>query len=47
MEKLIKNIDLLRTKLCNMVEVNDDYDKIYKVSTELDILINEFYSKCQ
>ena len=33
----------VRNKLNNSIENGDDYDKIYKISVELDKLIAQFY----
>lgn len=33
----------LRTKLNNSIAKGEDYDKIYKISVELDELIAEYY----
>ncbi len=33
----------LREKLNNSIEQNEDYDKIYNISVELDELIAKFY----
>ncbi|MFZ5352689.1 MAG: aspartyl-phosphate phosphatase Spo0E family protein [Bacillota bacterium] len=41
---LQKQIELLRNQLHVMISQNESYDKIYKKSVELDILINQYYS---
>ncbi|NLL05024.1 MAG: Spo0E family sporulation regulatory protein-aspartic acid phosphatase [Clostridiaceae bacterium] len=38
-------IQELQYELNTMIDNNDDYNKIYKISVELDLLIVEYYNK--
>ena len=40
-----EEINELREKLNESIEKNEDYEKIYKLSTELDKLIAKYYNE--
>lgn len=40
-----EEINKLRKELENSIEKNDDYEKIYKISTVLDELIIKYYKE--
>lgn len=40
-----EEINKLRKELENSIEKNDDYEKIYKISTDLDKLIIKYYKE--
>lgn len=42
---LIDKIEFFRDKLNNSIMNNEDYDRIYKLSTLLDELILEYYKE--
>ncbi len=42
LEEFIENV---RAQLNDLIAANASYDRIYKVSTELDLLINAYYSQ--
>lgn len=42
---LNKQIEDLRRELNRLIAENAGYEEIYRVSTQLDLLINAFYSK--
>lgn len=44
---LIDKIEFFRDKLNNSLLNNDDYDRIYKLSTLLDELILEYYKEVE
>ncbi|WP_084757959.1 Spo0E family sporulation regulatory protein-aspartic acid phosphatase [Defluviitalea phaphyphila] len=44
MNTIYGEIDILRERLNNLIEKEEDFEEIYKLSTELDQLILNYYA---